>query len=727
MTDLTPIPALTPVPQLETNTLALGGTGNPMNQQAQALLNRDAYRGEQIAAAAEDAATALEAVEGIQFATPEQFGAFSETTFIQAIDTGKAVLIGAANTAVTLTSTENIDKFRAAYSRILVLGELSVSMVAGHHAMSAEWLARSANNAKIKIRGAAPVTTTLSSISSVTGSPGAWSVTAAVADGSGFSVGDIALVRDVTPGVQQPGTYTGQPVRGALQLGFFQMGELTTSGTSCSVSGTGADTFLASGDLIMVGGTVRRIIGTPSASAFTIDLALPKEVVGRQYWYFMKSSGQGTVTVSGTTVTGTGTLFLSTRIQPGDLIVVNRAGVRRVLSIESDTSLTIDKSGMDVASASVWGAITPGELHEGAWVVTGVSGNNITWTHTGRESYAPPRLNINGGNVYCLKTILDFGNGNGFVVDGNAFDIDQVGVLGGNGSANSGFDLRGDTFRPGAAKLGSRVGVSGFDYGARVATGGALYAVGAFFSGQFTRGIDTAEGGQANLSSAVVTGSPGVGVFMGTGCPVRISDARILGHGAQGVRMEVGASTWADFSIVGNNVGDNFLCVGGVMVHYVGMRSFNAGGAGISGQNGGYGRGSGSIMLGCGQAGHNWTHAQIEANQTTVMGCLRGIVSSRSRVAAETASIGYNSANNYQLLNGGEIEAANASCLNSAVGVASASVSKFIGIGVGFSGNTSDVTASEHSLVYIKSKVGGTAFTPAINTPAADGTLVSDL
>lgn len=40
MTDLIPTPALTPVLQLEVNTLALGGPGNPMNQQAQALLNR---------------------------------------------------------------------------------------------------------------------------------------------------------------------------------------------------------------------------------------------------------------------------------------------------------------------------------------------------------------------------------------------------------------------------------------------------------------------------------------------------------------------------------------------------------------------------------------------------------------------------------------------------------------------------------------------------------------
>lgn len=49
MTNLTPVASLDPVVQLETTTLALGGTGNPMNRQAQALLNRDAFREQQIA------------------------------------------------------------------------------------------------------------------------------------------------------------------------------------------------------------------------------------------------------------------------------------------------------------------------------------------------------------------------------------------------------------------------------------------------------------------------------------------------------------------------------------------------------------------------------------------------------------------------------------------------------------------------------------------------------
>ena len=48
MTDLTPVPGASAVPQLETNTLALGGTGNPMNMQAQALLNRSALNAQNI-------------------------------------------------------------------------------------------------------------------------------------------------------------------------------------------------------------------------------------------------------------------------------------------------------------------------------------------------------------------------------------------------------------------------------------------------------------------------------------------------------------------------------------------------------------------------------------------------------------------------------------------------------------------------------------------------------
>jgi hypothetical protein len=59
MADLTPIPALDGVYQLETNDLALAGSspGQVMNRQAQALLNRDAYRGQEIEAVSNSVTT----------------------------------------------------------------------------------------------------------------------------------------------------------------------------------------------------------------------------------------------------------------------------------------------------------------------------------------------------------------------------------------------------------------------------------------------------------------------------------------------------------------------------------------------------------------------------------------------------------------------------------------------------------------------------------------------
>jgi hypothetical protein len=63
MANLTPVPGNDNVPQLETSTLALGGPGAPMNSQAQALLNRDAQRQADIAAASAGAAAALAAHE----------------------------------------------------------------------------------------------------------------------------------------------------------------------------------------------------------------------------------------------------------------------------------------------------------------------------------------------------------------------------------------------------------------------------------------------------------------------------------------------------------------------------------------------------------------------------------------------------------------------------------------------------------------------------------------
>lgn len=739
MTDLTPTPALTPVPQLETNTLALGGTGNPMNQQAQALLNRDAFRAEEIANAAADAAAALAAADAvgsevsgaIQFATPEQFGVFSETTFIQAIDTGKAVLIGAANTAVTLTTGANVEKLRAAYSRIFVVGNgLSISLPGEQIPMSDQWLAKSANNAKIKLVGAAPVETTITSIASVTGSPGAWSVVANVASAAGIAVGDTVCIKGVTPGVQAPGTYTGRPPIGAIQMQFFQNGSLSLAGQVGTVTGAVLPTYVGSGDFLIADGQVKRMLNI-TASGFTVDADKTPAIdfSGRQYWYTMRPSGAGTVTVSGNIVTGVGTTFLS-RVNPGDILAVHGYGMRQVVSVDSDTQLTINTDGMDVAVASTWGVITPGELHEGAWEVTNVAGNQVTWTNTARTPYGPPAKLINGGNVSALKTNLVFSGTSGFVVDGNALDINNIGLRGSGGSATVAIDLRGESSdRFGCARLGAKVGVVGFHYGAWLSVGSYLQATSTSFGGQLTRGINAAGGG-ARIGNASIGGIGGIGVFIGEGAYVRMADTRVHGCSLQGQRLEVGGSVWADFAIVGHNVADNVLCVGGVNVHFVGMRVIGGQATGLTGQNGGYGRATGCLVLGSGFRGFNWNCGKMEANQSIVMGAADGgaVLGSQAEFNYQECAFGYNKAQGVFALTQSKVAATNnTQFVGNGTGIQASALSDVYAPACGFKNNTADATAATGGRIFIKGHAGGTTFSPAINTPGADGSLVSDL
>lgn len=670
-------------------------------------------------------------ISGQQFVTPEQFGAFNETTFIQAIDTGKTVLIGAANTAVTLTTGANVEKLRIAYSRLLVAGDsLTITLPSGQHAMAGQWLAKSANNAKIKLVGAAPVETTISSIASVTGSAGAWVVTANVVSAAGISIGDTVCVKGVTPGVQAPGTYTGRPPIGAVQMQFFQNGSLSLAGQVGTVTGAVLPTYASSGDFLIADGQVKRMLNI-TASGFTVDADKTPAIdfSGKQYWFSMRPSAAGTVTVSGNTVTGAATTF-TTRVNPGDILAVHGYGMRQVVSVDSDTQLTINADGMNVAGASTWGVITPGEMHEGAWQVTNVAGNQVTWTNTARTPYGPPAKLVNGGNVTALKTNLIFSTTSGFVVDGNALDLDKIGIRGSGGSATVAIDLRGDTGdRAGGARLSSKVGVVGFHYGAWLSVGAFLQATSTSFGGQLTRGINVA-GGEARIGNASIGGTAGIGVFIGEGAYCRMADARVHGCTLQGMRLEVGGSVWSDFAIVGHNVADNVLAVGGVNVHFVGMRVLGGGATGLTGQNGGYGRATGCLVLGSGYRGFNWNCGKMEANQTIVMGAADGgaVLGSQAEFNFQECAFGYNKLQGIYALTQSKVAATNnTQFVGNGTGIQASALSDVYAPACGFKNNTADATAAAGGRVFINGQAGGATFTPAINTPGADGSLVSDL
>jgi hypothetical protein len=381
---------------------------------------------------------------------------------------------------------------------------------------------------------------------------GDWSVTANLADATGFSVGDIVVVKNVKPGVQAPGTYGAtRPVKGAIQLQFFATGSSTIAlnGTSGSITGSTLNSVAQSGDFLIADGKVKRMTGV-TTNAFTVDAgnAAPIAYSGKQYWYTMQESTIGTATVTGTTVTGVGTSFL-TSANNGDFIAFNGGGMKQIASVNSNTSITLTQSHPTIAVGTTYGIVCPGENHEGAWEITNISGNQVTWKNTFAKSYGPPVNLVVGGDVVALKTKLKYGTTSGFVVNGGVYDIEQIALQGGNGANNVGIDLRGNTGEGiGNVSISNYVAVSGFDWGMWLSSGATVQAEnpgaippnprGTYFSSQFVRGVNVA-GGEARLGGCVISGVTGIGILISEGAFARLSDARILGCSATGVQWKL--------------------------------------------------------------------------------------------------------------------------------------------------------------------------------------------
>lgn len=561
---------------------------------------------------------------------------------------------------------------------------------------------------RIQIRGASPLVRSITDIVSVTGSVGAWAVTAAFDDASGISVGDVVLIRDVIPGVGAPGAYAGRPTPGAMQLGFFSMGAVTTSGTSATLSGSAGTTYMADGDLVVIAGQVRQI-SSLTTNSFTLSSALAENVSGLQYWYHLQDNATGTIAVSGTAVTGTSTTFNSDA-NVGDLIAVDGEGVYRIAAVGGDTSLTIATSDT-ISAGAKYGIITHGESHEGAWEVTGVSGSDVTWTNTGRTAQGEPPVNlITGGGVKVLTSVLESTAGSGIVVQNGQPDIDQIALIGSATAGTVGVDVRGSTIGfTGRVKLGDSFGCVGFAYGAWASTGGVIYAPDTYWGGQATRGINITEGAKSWLEGAVANGSAGIGVFVGPGSYARMSGVRIFNHTSHGVRMEVGGATWMDFGYSCRNGGDGILGVGGINLHAVGCRLIGNGSHGLDGQNGIFGRATGVFAVGNVSNGIILTGGSLEANQTSAIGNgARGFTASRSRLSIEDAAASVNDSQGLNALYGSEVNAVGAQFVgNGSNSILAGTGAKVLATGHGDSGNVA-------------------APSPDINTEDASGTLISD-
>jgi hypothetical protein len=526
---------------------------------------------------------------------------------------------------------------------------------------------------RIKIRGTTAIETTFTQINSVTGSVGAYSVTATLADASNVEIDDIVMIRDVKPGVKAPGEYENYPTRGELRLAFFKLSTanrayIKTVGTTATVWTDAACTttpanlvnnYIQDGDIVVIAGQVRRATSV-TPSGFTLSSALQSDVLGLQYWYHMSRSAQGTVSISSGVVTGNTTLF-TTEYNVGDYIFIQDTGVAKITAITSDSGsgcITLDRTLPNCTTKS-FGCMVLGELHEGAWKVTNKVGSQVTWTNTARVAAAKPPVlagaatNISG-SVYILKSSLrTTGTGKGLVVQGQGTaDIDHLAIVGGSSSSSAsvGVDLRGTDqsnpthpaalpFLSGNAKLGTRAAVLDFGYGIWLQNNSFAALDYAMVTGCGARGVNANFGGCVSFKGSVIAGNTGIGVLIGPGAFAEWSDARLFGNSDDGVRGIGGGSTWyAEFPNLACNGSDGIAVDDAVSCHHNGCRLIGHAGDGVSSDNGGYGRMTGCIIIG-NSVGVSWTSAQVEMAQNTILACGTGIITNNSRIDIDDAGI----------------------------------------------------------------------------------------
>lgn len=615
---------------------------------------------------------------------------FDGQPVVASVDSSATLTIGVDGRFRTFTDSIDWANSTAATRR----GAVTIAIPSGVTALAAPLHYSSRAGGRVRLEGET-LTRTLSAITAVTGTTGAWSVTATLDSGTDVAVGDYVLVKNVAPGVAAPGTLSGRAPFGELRLGYFSQSssEATTSGTTVTLSNAAAvaSNTLAVGDLVVIKGEIRSVATVSGGQTFTIDAALTRdEAAGVQYWYHCRAA-TGTVTVSGTAVTGTNTLF-TTQANVGDLILFAGYGVRRITAIDSATSITLD-GAITIGSGVAFAVVTGGEQHEGCWEVTAVDGTSVTWTNKMRTAQSvPPVNNVTAGDVTVLKSVLKWtGATSGFVVaDGCALDIDKVAIVGTGGSSAVGIDLRGYTSKGGGrATLGGDVGVVGFGYGARALGVGALYAGEAVFSGATVRGVDITEGARAYLNAATISGNVGIGVFVGPGAYVRLADARCIGNSSDGLRMEVGGSTWADFAYFCANGARGFHAVGATDIHVVGARINKNTSSGLYGENGLSGRGSGVMCLANVSTGITAINGNFEAGQCWVSGNSDGLSAQRGLITVLNGGITWNDGENVYADAMATVHCDTAVLLGGTYAVRALAKARVYGTGVTFGDNSS--------------------------------------
>lgn len=587
-------------------------------------------------------------------------------TLRNALATGKRVKVSASTTSISV-STADSPYILPNLHMIDAEGPLTLSLAAGVHTTASGNIANVGQNGNITVTGAAPISTTLSSIASVSGTSGDYSVVVNVADAAGIAVGDFLKIDNAVPLIHLSGDLSVARQREAqneLLRTSALLGTITTStgGGSASWSSVGAGLltdYIAVGDLLTIKGQTR-VVSSVGVSSVNITGAWTLGVSGSSD-YFVSRPNSGTVStggVSSATVTGSSSAF-TTEANVGDLLLCD-GQMAAITAIGGATSMTVSPA-VTITAGTAYSIITPAVAHEGTHRVTNVAGNAVTVLNHWRGPFAPPVNRISGGDVQAIKTVLyNSGTGDGFSFSQNSSIgwINDLVVRGSNASTGThGIALNGRTTEgptqigpTGMCCTGDGFAAVEWGRGAFIGVGGNLQSRKSHYCGNLAFGVWALEGAKVGMREAIVSGNNGRGLQINAGSTLLFTEGHAAGNASDGVNMLDGATLYGEIPFFWQNGGAGIRLGGTTGCH------ISNGASGLNAASGLYAHFNAlcdlSLALFVGNARENieaYGNATIYGASMWSVGCRgtagngRGIYAEHARISATDCAINGNS------------------------------------------------------------------------------------
>lgn len=666
-----------------------------------------------------------------------------------ALATGKRVVIPPSVTSISVSTTDSVTVLQNLYL-IDAMAPLTLALDAGVHTTASGNIANVGQNGNITITGATPVSTTVSSIASVSGSSGSYTVVVNVADATGISVGHFLKLDNVVPLIHLSGDLSvarqreaqNELLRTSALLGTITA---TTGGGSASWSSVGAGVmgdYVAVGDLLTIKGQTR-VVSSLGASSVNITGAWTLGVSASSD-YFISRPNSGTVSTAGapsTTVTGSSSAF-TTEANVGDVLLCD-GQMAVITAIASATSMTVSPA-VTITAGTAYSIITPAVAHEGTHRVTNVAGNAVTVLNHWRGPFAPPVNLVSGGDVQAIKTVLyNSGSGDGFSFSQNSSVgwINDLVIRGNNASTGThGIALNGRTTEgptqigpTGLCCTGDGFAAVEWGRGAFIGVGGSLQSRKSHYCGNLAFGIWSMEGAKVGMREAIVSGNNGRGLQINAGSTLLFTEGHAAGNASDGANMMDGSTIYGEIPFFWQNGGVGLRLGGTAGCH------ISNGVVGLNADSGVYAHYNAScdlsLCLVVGNARENveaYGNATIYGADMSSIGCRgtsgngRGIYAESSRIYASNCAIIGNSGGPVELLGAGGLFDAPSSYIT---GTANGGIRvRKNSQAVLTSGKPAAVTAASGGSILIDSvSPAPTISGPArVNEVANDGAIVSD-